>query len=268
MDPAQRAFVDGLLARAAPPRPPGPDAHALFRARIIDRWDEIVLRVEGKLASTLRHLPSTAHRCLRALEDSRSLLSPLGWAEDEVTHTRALAWALNRRGALGTALRAAFARLVSAELPLGNWSVRAESSVGPGCRVDVDLHLAGVWRCFIEAKVNAGERPSQLADYRRQLDARRGPGEATTLVFLTVEPSPPHHDVAFEALTWRALAAAWLPLVLGPEPDAAWLRGWLTGIVTDLYEAAGDGPFATWDTGTRIRALDLLRLTETAEENA
>lgn len=260
MDPARRAFIDGLLARRTAARPPAPDAHARFRAQIIDRWDEIVLRVEGKLASTLRDLPPAAHRCLRALEDSRSMLAPLGWADDEVTHTRALTWALRREGELGTSLRGAFARLVGAEVPGDGWRVRAESSVGPGCRIDVDVHVPGVWRCFVEAKVNARERQSQLADYRGLLDARRGAGEAATLVFLTVEASPPHHDVPFEPLTWRALAATWLPLVLGPEPDAAWLRGWLTGIVTDLYDAADDGPFATWDTATRIRSLDLLRL--------
>jgi hypothetical protein len=259
MDLAQRAFVDGLLARASAARPPDHDAHVRFRSRIIDRWDEIVLRVEGKLAATLRGLPHTTHRCLRALEDSRSLLGPLGRAEDEVTHTRALAWALSRNGTLGTTLRATFARLVAAEVPADGWRVRAESGVGPGCRVDVNVHLPGVWRCFIEAKILAGERPSQLADYRRQLDARRGPEEVTTLVFLTLEADQPHSGVPFEPLTWRTLAATWLPLVLGPEPDAAWLRGWLAGIITDLYHAADDGPFPTWDTGTRIRALDLLR---------
>jgi hypothetical protein len=263
MNPTHRAFLDGLLARAAPPPT---DPHRLFRERIIDRWDDIVVRVEGRLAMELRTLPDDVHRCLRALEDTRSLLGPLGIADHEPTHTRILAHALRLDTPLGATLKRCFARLVGANPPEKRWHVRAESTVGPRCRVDVDVHVPGAWRCFIEAKVRADERASQLDDYAKCLAASARPDEAATLVFLTVDRQLPRPALRLVRLTWGELAAAWLPLVLGTEPDAGWIRAWLTGIVTDVYEAADDGPFATWDTATRVRALDLFRPTERPEE--
>ncbi len=214
----------------------------------------------------LKTLPAGVHRCLRALEDTRSLLGPLEIAEHEPTHTRILAHTLRLNTPLGAALRDSFAKLVGANLLESQWHVRAESTVGPGCRVDVDVHVPGVWRCFIEAKVRADERESQLADYATHLANRARPDEATTLVYLTVDRQPARPEIRLVRLTWGELAVAWLPMVLGTEPDAGWIRAWLTGIVTDVYEAAADGPFATWDTATRVRVLDLFRPAERPEE--
>lgn len=264
MTPDQRAFLDGLRAFL-----PDESAEARFRRVVQDRWDEIVVRVEGRAAQALAQLPTKAHQVLRMLEDTPSLLGPLSQVRDERSHTRLLAWALSLPGQLGDDLRRTWLKAVGGPvLDKQRWTVRAERPVAEG-RVDVEILIPGRWRCYVEAKVDAGEGFQQLARYRASLRAASSPlQDGDALVFLTLHAQEWPSDETVQddhviPLRWHDLLAAWLPLASGDGPDALYLRCWLMS-VADLADLRATGPFATWPLSSRLRVLRLLTPTTEA----
>ncbi len=264
--PDVRVFVDGLLralrehsdANSASALPETTDDPARrVEALVIERWDDLVERVERQVSLALGALTEAQGQAQALLEESPSLLAPLGQGRDERSHSELLAWALRRPGDLGRELRERFLVAIDASQPVEGWHVTAESSVGPGCRVDVDIEVPGEWRCFVEVKVDAPERKAQLADYRRHLDASCGDAVDGDLVFLTVEgrasvdAAVDHRPASFRDLMW-----AWLPLANRREPDALYLRLWLASMGRDLYgidSRAGSG------LAGRLSLLDVLQ---------
>jgi len=289
LDPRGRAFVNGFLALAREPAPASTDTAEVrafaqdflalakaeqsaenpttaFERVVIDRWQAITWRVQGAVAGRFAELDGRQHRLLRALEDTPSLLAPLELTRDERTHSRLLAWALRRPGQLGRSLRRAFLALLDTERPVDDWLVTIERTLGPGCRVDLDLFVPGHWRCLVEVKVDAAERDGQLDDYRALLDdAVAGLPIDGELVFLTVDGRDGETDAAHLPLSFRDLLVAWLPLCLEATPDALTLRQWLVSVATHLYGIGHGTPVATWGFSERV---NVLRFLEDAGEAA
>jgi len=258
-DRSQRAFLDGFLALAGVDQPEEP-ANEEFRRVVIDRWQFIRWRIEGAVSAGFAGLDLDQHRALRLLEDTPSLLHPLGRERDELTHSALLAWSLERTGELGESLRAAFLDALGLEYPTAGWQVRTESVLGPRCRVDVDITVPGIWRCLVEVKVDAGERDPQLDDYRQHLDHHCSMTETDgTLVFLTTDGRPGISEARHKSLSFRELLRRWLLLTDRPEPEARYLRQWLRTLAREFYELVVVGPAPTWAFSTRVRALDFLQ---------
>ncbi len=255
---SQRAFVDGFVALAAAVLPS--DApHTVFERVVMDRWQAITWRVQGAVAAGFADLDANQHRLLRALEDTPSLLGPLGKARDEVTHSRLLGWALRRSGDLGRTLRQAFLAHVGIDQPVDGWVITTESTIGPGCRVDVDVVVPGRWRCLIEVKIDAPERKDQLDDYRAYLDAACADQDLDgDLVFMTVDGRAGDTDARHHPLSFRDLLIGWLPVALRPEPDAGYLGLWLSTIGQSLYGISQPGPAMTWGFSERVKVLRFL----------
>lgn len=284
-----RAFVEGvlaILAQPAPPAPPPPDLSAdqrafvdtflgllkklhhdeapdvRFERLIMARWELLTWRVHGALASRFAELDDEGHRVLRCLEDAPALLGPLALSEDELAHSRLLGWALRLPGELGDAVRGAWLKKLGVRAPVRGWRVVNESTLGQGCRVDLEIEIPGRWLCLVEMKVGSNERDGQLPDYRGHLDAACEAAEIDgNLVFLTVKGDESVEEVDHDTLSFRDLLTMWLPLVQlvrGLDAHAAYLASWLVSIARDLCDAAGEGPSARWDFSTRMEALSLL----------
>lgn len=260
-----RAFAEGFLALAQAEQSAEHPA-ALFQRVVIDRWQGITWRVQGAIAGRFSELDAQQHRLVRALEDTPSLLAPLELTRDERTHARLLAWALRRPGPLGRSLRGAFLALLDTKRPLDGWLVATERTLGPGCRVDLDLFVPGHWRCLVEVKVDASERDGQLDDYRALLDESvAGLPIDGELVFLTVDGREGETDAAHLPLSFRDLLTAWLPLCLDATPDALTLRQWLVSVAVHLYGIGHASPIASWGFSERV---NVLRFLEDASEAA
>lgn len=255
--PEQRAFVDRLL-RMAPVRAPEGEPGEVFDRVIRQGWEQLTQRVQGAVTAALAELDENQHDTLHVLEDSPSLLGPLGLADDERTHCKLLERALSLRGPLGDRLRQAFLLRIGGGPRPADWKVSAERVVAQGCRVDLELRIPGRWCCWIEAKVFAPEREDQLADYRHHLDAV-GEAEqiAVTLVFLTIEGRPGQAEGRAVPLRYWDLVQAWAPLVCGPEPEALYLRLWLRSLA-EFYGLSATGPAARWPVAQRAKAVKLL----------
>ena len=284
-----RAFVDGvlaILAQPAPPAPPPPDLSAeqrtfvdtflglfkelhhdeapevRFERLIMARWELLTWRVQGAIASRFAELDDDGHRTLRCLEEAPALLGPLALTHDELAHSRLLGWALRLPGELGDAVRGAWIKKLGVRAPVREWRVVNESTLGQGCRVDLEIEIPGRWLCFVEMKVESNERDGQLPDYRSYLDAACESAEIDgNLVFLTVAGDESVDEVEHDALSFRDLLIMWLPLVQivrGLDGNAAYLASWLVSIARDLCDVAGQGPSARWDFSTRMEALSLL----------
>jgi hypothetical protein len=262
---AERAFVEQFVVLARTVLPTGDPADE-FNTRVANRWQEITWRVQGAVAARFADLDGNQHRFIRTLEDTPSLLRPLAKERDELTHSRLLAWALSRPGDLGRALRSAFVELIGLERPLDGWLVRAESVLGPSCRVDVDIVVPGRWRCLVEVKVDADERDGQLDDYRTHLDACCATLNIDgDLVFVTLDGREGSCGAEHHALSFDELLRRWLPIAAGAEPDALFLRLWLASIAQGLCGIGQPGPVATWSFAHRVA---MLRFLEDAPEKA
>jgi hypothetical protein len=256
LNSSQRVFVDRFMSMAAEYVPQGEPAEEFDRL-IIQGWGQLTQRVKGAVAAALEELDEDQRHTLRVLEESPSLLEPLGLTYDEHTHCRLLERALSLNGPLGDRLREAFLHRIGAAQPPSGWTVSRERPVAQGCRVDLELRIAGQWRCWIEAKVNAPEREDQLRDYRRHLD---DVGEAeqveVALVFLTIDGTPGQAEGRAKPLRYLDLVQAWAPLVRGTEPEALYLRLWLRSLA-ELSGLTATGPAHGWPLAQRIRALQL-----------
>jgi hypothetical protein len=258
LSPKHRAFVDGFVALVGEVLTTE-DPSTEFKRVVMDRWQAITWRVQGAVAARFADLDVNQHRLLRVLEDNPSLLGPLSKARDEVSHSQLLGWALRRPGDLGWSLRRAFLARIHAEQPLNNWFVTTESTIGPGCRVDVDVLIPSRWRCLIEMKVDASERDDQLDDYRGHLDAMCADQNIDgDLVFLTVDGRDAIGDVEHHAVSFRDLLLDWLPLSTFPSPDALYLRLWLATVAQDLCCVSQSGPVAAWGFSERVAVLRFL----------
>lgn len=291
MTPEQRAFLDAFLVLAEAPAPSAElskpqreflsqflalagdtltkeDAVTAFERLIIGNWAQLTWRVQGALAARFAELDDEGHRVLRALEDTPSLLAPLRYSHDEISHSRLLAWALRLGGDLGDTLRGAWLRRFERpELPRSGWVVRNERTLGENCRLDVEIEVPGEWLCFVEMKVDALERKNQLPDYRRHLDSACAARDLDgTLVFLTVDGDKSVDEVMHDRLSFRELLRMWLPLALRPEPNSLYLRAWLTSIAHDLCEVGARGPMERWSFSRRAAALDFLEELESPDE--
>lgn len=257
LTPDQRAFVDTFVALAGEQLPQG-DPREVFGRVIIQGWSALTFRVQGAVTADLAALDEHQHHTLRVLEDSPSLLGPLGLVGDEHTHCRLLEAALRQAGPLGDRLRAAFLERIGVMQRPSGWTVARERTVAHGCRVDLELRLAGQWCCWIEAKVNAPERDDQLSDYRRYLDEVAETERIdVTLVFLTVDGRSGQEEGRAQPLRFLDLVQAWAPLVRGPEPEAVYLRLWLRSLA-ELYGLRATGTSARWSVAQRAHALKLL----------
>ena len=263
LPPQQRQFFDRLFELERSLAPPATESDGLddFRALIMARWETLHWRLLGTTTDGLRNLSTTQHALLQALVDSPDLLAPLERGRDEPTHTRLIAWFLRRDGAVGDACRRALANQLNLDPNTVLLDVHTELNVAAGCRVDIVLetrrHLI-----YVEAKVDADERPNQLADYHSALVANAGKRKPV-LVFLTVDP-PDQASADHIPLSFQQLLAAWLPAVLLPGADARYLASYLVSVASSLCSAAEPGPFAGWSLGAQHRMLDLLQTIEEA----
>ncbi len=265
MTPEQRTFLDGLTARFAA-QGGAPDPAEAFRRTIIPRWSDLLVRSRTAVADELASLSPTRRAWLDVFEQEPSLLGPLGRGRDENLHSSALAWLLGREDPTGTSLRAAWLRLLRVDAPVDGWRVAREVTVANGCRVDLNLDVPRVWTCFVEAKVDAGEREHQLLDYATALRARaQSEGVATSLVFLTLDGRAPVDAVDAVRVRYEDVLVAFLPATSQPTATARFLRLWLASVARDLSAAAGEGPLDTWKPHHRSKTLALLQLADTGE---
>jgi hypothetical protein len=256
--PERRSFLDGLIERFAA-RGRAVDPAEAFRRTIIPRWSDLLARSRAAVADELASLSPTRRAWLGVFEQEPSLLGPLGRGRDENLHSSALAWLLGREDATGTWLRAAWLRLLGVDAPVEGWSVAREVAVANGCRVDLHLEVPRAWACFVEAKVDAGEREHQLLDYATALRGRaQHEGVTTTLVFLTLDGRAPTDAVDAVRVRYEDVLVAFLPATSQPTPTARFLCLWLASVARDLYRAAGEGPVHAWKPHHRSRTLAVL----------
>lgn len=260
-----RQFLDRLLAleRGLAATAPEPDGLDDFRKHIIAPWNTLRWRLLGTTTERLRQMSPMQHALLDVLQNSPDLLAPLERDRDEMTHTRLIAWFLDRDGPVGDHCRHAVARHFQLDANTELVGVHTEVVVAKGCRVDLVVetrrHLI-----YIEAKVDADERPDQLADYRKALTANAGKRKPV-LVFLTVD-APEHTSAEHVPLLFRELVAAWLPAVTLHGPDAAYLASYLVSVATALLQACEPQPFVHWPLRTQHRMLDLLQSIEDSDD--
>ncbi len=268
MTPEQRAFLDGLVARIR--SLPSVDATGstaeraydldTVRTHLIAPWRSIVDRLTDSVDAQLAALSSDEHARLRVLQESPSLLAPLGLARDEVTHSRLLAWFLAQKDDVGETCRRSWLGLVGldATLPTDGWRVSRERDLGGHGRLDVHVEIPGAALVYVEVKIDAPERKNQLADYRAHLQAHRGDHPHAKLVFLTPRGHEGTSGVADVRLGFDTVVARWLPHAVGSHPTAVYLRAWLSALARDVLRQTG-APGADWSLNHRNGALRLLR---------
>lgn len=256
-----RSFLARLfeLERGLAQPEAAPDHLDDFRQLVMAHWETLHWRLLGTTTDRLRRLSRKQHALLQTLLDSPDLLRPMERDRDEVTHTRLIAWFLGEDGAVGDHCRGALAGLLGLDPAAELLSVQTEVTVAKGCRVDLVVetrrHLI-----YIEAKVDAAERPDQLTDYARALAVQAG-RRKPVLVFLTVE-APEQASAEHTPLAFQQLFSAWLPAVLLPGPHGRYLASYLVSVGCSLCDAVEPGPFAAWSLGTQHRMLDLLQTIE------
>ena len=260
-DLRHRAFVDGLLAlirQRDDSRPVADPSHAAFRSLIMEPWDALVWRLAGALAWRTRQLTPEQFAQLQVLEDHPSLLGPLNRTRDELSHTTLIGWLLGDDGPVGRSARRAFASRLGLDVPEREWRVKTEKSVDEGCRVDVEIDVPGHWLCYVEAKIDAQERENQLIDYEQALlAAAETHGGQTTLIFLTPEGRNGDKRVPHEALSFRDLLVAWLPVAARHGREATYLSCWLVTLAQDICRISEEGSFTSWSFARQRRTLQL-----------
>ena len=160
------------------------DGAEAFRRILRPNVRDIMWRVAGATLERRRQLGPEARDALRVLEVSPDLLGPLGYSRTEVAHSRALSFFLDpsRSGEVGRECLAAFVDVVmqagdndaDEEPPdVSGAAVEAERDVAPWGRVDISIASPNSL-VFVEVKVDADERPNQLARHGHRDHSFRG----------------------------------------------------------------------------------------------
>jgi hypothetical protein len=241
----------------------------LFKEIDVDR---IMRVVAGAQALGLRQLERPRRRALGCLEVPTDSLGALGLGHDELAHTRLIASFMGAdtgtppqiaAGCTARFVELIMSRFTGDESMVMNAAdlvaarVQAERSLGADSRVDVALESSTAL-LFVEAKIYAKERASQLDDYWTHLRSH-GRGRKTAMVFLTwrsdqrASSQAPHVHTTF-----RDLLQAWLPVAANERDEADDLCRYLKAIALHLYGAAARGRFESWPLHVQRKALKLV----------
>ncbi|MEQ1564042.1 MAG: PD-(D/E)XK nuclease family protein [Myxococcota bacterium] len=225
---------------------------------MIGQWGALIQRLRAGVDAEFASLTADERASLRVLELAPSLLTPLGLARDELTHSRLLAWFLSRLDAVGEACRRSFLERVGLAAPAQGWRVSRERDLGAHGRLDLHIDVPGAALIYVEVKIDAPERENQLRDYRAHLDEVQHGWPSSRLVFLTVDGRRGTGDAEHQHLGFGDLVAAWLPHATGNDPTAVYLAGWLACLARDVLRQAGEGDAAEWSLARRRSGLRLL----------
>lgn len=263
--PVRTAFADVLrqLIRAQDAPAVEMSSRNAFRTLFLDTLDELEARWVADLRSRLAALPHSVLAQIAVLEAFPSVLAPIGRSRNEVTHTKWLAWWLDKPGEYGGLVRDAFGQAIGQRLPTDGWRVANEAMISPKRRVDIRIHVPDHALVLVEAKVDAPEGPDQLIDYRVAVDDQVRQGETPLLVYLTRSGASDREadDAAHVHTTWLSLLRAVLErirLEALAGPDGVLLGCWVATLAQDVCQVAGAGPVQGWSRRRQARLLDVL----------
>jgi hypothetical protein len=235
------------------------------------RWELL-----GKTALDRKQLSPQELRQLDVLGLEPDLLTPLHRLRRELSHTRALSWALapGHRWLGYAPLQAFLQRLDLLRTTPGDeedlvelWSrdelahasVQAEHYLGAGgVRADISIDLPRAF-ILVEVKIDAQERLDQIGDYRTVAAAQvEGTTKVPLVVFLTanpdIEPSRPTPHLTFEQLL-----RDWLPVATTMDThEHRYLRAYLASVAR-VVDVGAAGSFDDWDFARRRRAIDFIK---------
>jgi len=267
----RREYVRSLVALAEHLDSPAPEPNLdAFRKIVMPNVDAIMRVVAGAQFLRFRALDATNRMAIDALGDPIDLLGLLGRERDEVAHTQLLANFLNTTGSApfpelarhcGDALEALL-KSASAEptrpLGLGRASAQSEMVVGSLGRVDLVLK-SPLSVVFVEAKIDAEERDSQLDDYGQALETEAYGNVERILVFLTARQEQRSNTKRNHIhITFADLMLSWLPLASSSLPGAIDLRKYLKTIAVHICGIASRGSFDQWPTHVQRECLEVL----------
>ncbi|ELY6274646.1 PD-(D/E)XK nuclease family protein [Cronobacter muytjensii] len=133
-----------------------------------------------------------------------------GLSRKEVANTQVLAWLLDPKGSHGfgaLALQALLAHILPVEFHTCRVKAEALPDGNSSERVDIVID-ADTFYLLIEAKIDAGEQPDQLARYAAAA-ARRAGKRASAILFLTPDGRPPRTCSSGDntrCISWKTLA--------------------------------------------------------------
>jgi len=234
-----------------------------FRSLIMPRPRELTDRLIASTAIDRARLGPLQVASLQALESNPDLLEPMGQTRKELTHGRLIRHFLDARSCpeLGRLLLNAFTDLVATKMgahgvrtdlagrPLHDPKITTELPVGGFGRVDLCIESPETV-FFVEIKIDAKERPGQLADYQAALDEKTSTqGVTGVLVFLTLKDhSSPKSGVPSAHIHFDDVLAAWLPIAAsGATPEHRYLGSYLTSVARGVCNLAGLGRFDDWN---------------------
>lgn len=250
-------FLSRLLAFRRPTQA-GPSTSALdtFRREIMEPWKALETQLKQSATTARSGLTESQRATMDRLLQAPDLLGPLGDERTETTHTRLLAWFLNQEDDTGSACAAALCSRLG--LPISELTAKSEVLVAPRCRVDLHLQTA-THLVYVEAKVDAQERPAQLQEYRAALtmEATRK-GLSPSLVFLTLDGREGSSGRADHDLSFEDLLSCWVPITGRDGPTATYLTSYLASVSRHLSGLVQEGPFETWPLGRQLRCLGFL----------
>jgi hypothetical protein len=274
----RRQFVEKLVAFALRIGEPAHDAAAElepFKRLIMPHKDRLMRVLVGAQALRHKYLGAEARVAIEALSAPADLLGLLEQTRSETAHTRLLAKFFDSSPMapfpeLGSLCGQRFETLLAERiraaggqppnLALEEASTRAELGLASGARVDVAI-FGRRSVVFIEAKIDAEERESQLDDYGAALEASY-PDREQLLVFLTARAGQ-HSSTTRQHvhITFRDILLVLLPIASCAQRGALELRLYLKSIAVHLYGVAAAGPFNEWPLQTQRACLDLLEKT-------
>jgi hypothetical protein len=208
-------------------------------AALLKGHDEVVNRCRRVTAETARHDRSELAALFKGFHEARSeweakqvtladdfnLFQVMGVADDEVTHSKILAWLLDRRVEQGSHAQGKLGfRLFIEELgtELGSEStptirsypdepywVRCEVS-GSQSRIDIEIASRGKFIIHIENKIWSSEGPDQThrewCDLERRAKELGIPTANVHGIFLTLDGSQPENE-HFVAVRWHRIVS-------------------------------------------------------------
>lgn len=274
-DPGLRVFVDAIVALGEELLTSQEVHLRVFEEDFLSNPNRFRWELLGRTTLDRKRLTPSQTRQLDILGIEPDLLTPLRRLRKETSHTRALSWALNVSNRwLGHSLLEAFLKridLLRAELSDDEevaeiWTpdeltfakVQAEHHLSGYGRADISVVLPRAF-ILVEVKIDAEERPDQIADYHAAAAASaEGSGRVPLVVFLTAdaeaEPSRPTPHLSFEQLL-----RDWLPMAAVMDtPEHRYLGAYLASVarVVDLGEP---GTFDDWNFARRRRAIDFIK---------